>query len=473
MSPARSKNSTANKNRILRRLLIAMLAAIIFSVIYIYRDYIARPGILDSSTIHATDRGNDYITIEWDDVRNTESYALYYKPKEAGNKEWRRIDINSDTTEALSATIDGLEEGTEYCFILRPDSEDRTGFSTDEVVFATRMPQTIEIAKTTYTKLTSSKKFLIDARAETPLTYISEDETIAKVDPESGKVTIKGEGNVTINISAAENDEYSAAEGEVSIHVIAAEPTSASGAALRVIYHLDQNNCEAIKSVIGSGSVQVPQGLAYTGDKYIISYGSASSQRIISFDIEGDGKSVSNPSIDLGHPNGFTYSDLTGLCYCVKGWTGRCVTYSPESGAYGTITLPYGCSGIGYDRDKKLMYTSSRTAMLAYSVENGFAVYNRTGVVKHGGKVYTQDCGGHAGIMMHCLSGSSKHGTNYIDLYDMINERYLGTISCDLSEVESCIVDDEGYLEILANTSAKTDYIWKTDINIEDIGEGL
>ena len=111
--------------------------------------------------------------------------------------------------------------------------------------------------------------------------------------------------------------------------------------------------------------------------------------------------------------------------------------------------------------------------MVAYDISKGYEVVNVTGVVKHSEYTYTQDCGGHAGVMMRCLSGSDKHGINYIDLYDMKNGKYLGSFSCDLSEVESAIVDDEGYLEILSNNSGGTDYIWKTDINIETIGESL
>ena len=86
----------------------------------------------------------------------------------------------------------------------------------------------------------------------------------------------------------------------------------------------------------------------------------------------------------------------------------------------------------------------------------------------------TQDIGGHAGIMLRCLSPNGrKHGINYIDLYDMRNGTYLGSLSCDLSAVESAIVDDEGYLEILANNTKGVDYIWKTDLNIETLAEGL
>ena len=55
----------------------------------------------------------------------------------------------------------------------------------------------------------------------------------------------------------------------------------------------------------------------------------------------------------------------------------------------------------------------------------------------------------------------------------MKNGMYLGTFTCDLSEVESCIVDDDGFLEILANNSSNVDYIWKTNLNIETLGQGL
>lgn len=228
-----------------------------------------------------------------------------------------------------------------------------------------------------------------------------------------------------------------------------------------------------VKVITGAGGAVVPQGLAYTGDKYIVSYGMGSPNRVVSFDVDGDGKSVSVPSVSMGHPNGFTYADENGLCYCAKGWTSKVYTYEPTSDRYGSVNLSYGCSGIGYDRKENLLYTCSRTAMVAYDISDGYSIKYRCGVVNHGGKVYTQDCGGHAGIMFRCLSGSSKHGTNYIDLYDMKNGRYLGTFTCDLSEVESCIVDKDGFLEILANNSSNADYIWKTNINVNSLGSGL
>ena len=86
----------------------------------------------------------------------------------------------------------------------------------------------------------------------------------------------------------------------------------------------------------------------------------------------------------------------------------------------------------------------------------------------------TQDIGGHGGIMLRCLSpNGNKHGINYIDLYDMRNGTYLGSFSCDLSEVESAIVNKDGFLEILANNTSGEDYIWRTDVNIETLAEGI
>jgi hypothetical protein len=158
----------------------------------------------------------------------------------------------------------------------------------------------------------------------------------------------------------------------------------------------------------------------------------------------------------------------------VQGWSGRTVVYSTKKEKWGTMTLPYGCSGIGYDRERKLLFTSSRTAMVAYTLKKeGWTVKYRTGVVRHRGKVYTQDCGGYGGIMLHCMSGSSKHGINYIDMYDMIHGKYLGSFACELSEVESVIVDNDGYMQILANNTSGHDYIWRTGINIADIAAGI
>ncbi len=462
-----------------------MLALTAFVV---YRDYQSRPGLFETTSLKAVERGSDHITLEWNKVRNVEKYVLFYKQKGRQYKDWSRLalDNNEVTEEAaestkkaknketvrVSADVEDLEEGTRYVFMVRPDSDERKGFLTGGKSFETRRTQKVK-ARDEIMKLSCSKPFKLSAKAETPVQIESEDPEIAEIDKDTGKVVIKRGGSVNLKLTAVEDKNYVSASKKVKLRIIESTPVNSGGAKAYTIYHVNSENCEVVKSISGAGSAVVPQSFGYTGDKYIVAYGMSGSQRIVTFDVKGDGKSVSVPGVALGHPNGFCYSDSTGLCYCVKGWSGRCVTYNPESGNYGVITLPVGCSGIAYDRKDNKFYTSSRTSMVSFSGDGNFSRVLSTGVVSHYGHTYTQDCGGHAGIMMRCLSGSNKHGINYVDLYDMRHGKYLGSISCDLSEVESAVCDKDGYMLLLCNTSDGVDYIWKTDINIEDIGEGL
>ena len=478
---AGTKSNTRKRRR--KKLFILEIALFVLTAftlgVVIYKDYHERPGIMERDSLTASARGTSSITLEWAEVRNTDTYTLEYREKGSGD-DWESVTVESgladdaeaDETATLTKKIKGLKEGTKYSFVIRADNKDRKGFETKPKTFSTRKSQEIE-AHDYITKLTASDDFKVSAEAETNMRYAVSDESVATVDESSGKVSIQGAGTATITVKAVETDDYAGAEKEIELTVYDSEPVNASGASARAIAYLGADDCEEIKSIIGEGSIHCPQGLAYTGDKYVITYGDSSAQRIVSYDAEGDGRSVSVPAIGLGHPNGFTYCGETGLCYSVRGWSSKSVTYSPETGEYGTANLSYGCSGIAYDRIDKVFYTSSRTAMRVYSGDGNFSHQKAVRVVKHSGYVNTQDCGGHAGILFCCFSGSSKHGTNYIDLYNMRNGTYLGSVQCELSEVESAVADDDGYLVIMSNYSSSTDYIWRTKINIEDLAEGL
>ena len=451
---------------------VMLIVMLLLTIAFIWHDYNERPGILERSSLKATDADLDTISLEWKGTRNTDSYTVYYKIKGESPLGWHKVRIKNKKGSKDSVTLKNLKEGTEYGVIVRADNDERTGFSTKEKYFRTKTAQHLE-CKDHYTKLTCSRDFDLGIKAETKLSYSSSDESVVKV-TKKGVLQIKGSGTAKISVKAAESKLYMGDETETEIEVIGTSPVSAGGASAHIIYSIGPENCEVVKSVAGAGGASVPQAFGYTGEKYIIAYGMSDTQRIISFDRDGTGKSVSVPGVALGHPNGFCYANSNKTCYCVKGWSGRAVTYKPETGEYSAITFPVAASGIGYDRAEDRIYTCSRTNMVSYSIdENGYTIQNRCGVVKHSGHTYTQDCGGHAGIMMRCLSGSDKHGTNYVDLYDMKHGEYLGTIACNLSEVESATVDDEGYMLILSNTSSSTDNIWKTPINIEDIGAGL
>ena len=528
----RRRGKNKKQLRKIVRIEAAFLAVLVIALgIFLYKDYHERPGFLERESITAVERTTDTIVLEWDKVRNTDTYNLYYKPKDDKNADWTKVSEESDEIETLTVPapneeeeqegqteavemqpaeegekpaltepaeaeepepaeaaeepaeaaedseetvervrmeVSGLDEGTTYGFVIRADSEERDGFSTKVKYFNTKASQEVK-SPDKIIKLRGSKDFDLGAEASTPITYKSSNKEVLTVDKETGTITIKGSGKATITAIAEETESYVGAKKKTEITVLNSTPVDAGGASAYVIMDLDAENCTVVKAVTGSGSIHVPQGIGYSGDNYYIAYGDSSRQRIITFAAEGDDKYISTPGINLGHPNGFCYSDETGLCYSVRGWSGRCVTYSPESGVYSSFMLSHGCSGIGYDREEKVFYTSSRTAMRMLSGDGNFATLHSCGTVSHSGKVYTQDCGGGSGIMFHCISGSNKHGTNYIDIYNMYEGTYLGSLRCDLSEVESCFVDDEGFLEILANNSSREDYIWKTPIKPADL----
>ena len=493
---------------------VLVMAMFTLAVTLAFNHYRIYPGKVDTESMSSPGRGSDFIVVSWDDTHSTEVYKVWYKEigpageedeteeaeEAASEPEKNEESLNTEDqdtekqdaenqdaekeavviddswtaleTDVPEITVRELKPDTSYSFIVRADSKENEGTATEPRSFSTKRTQKIKVSKK-ITKFTFSKPFRLKVSAETDVMYETSDPDVAVVNPETDEIEIVGAGDTEITVTAKSSTQFESASKTVDLKVIESTPVSAGGASPRYIYHLDPDNCEIVKSITGAGGAVIPQGLGYSGDKYIVSYGMGSPNRIISFDVDGDGKSVSVPTVSLGHPNGFTYADENGRCYIAKGWTSKVYTYEPTSDTYGSVNLSYGCSGIGYDRKEKLLYTCSRTVMAAYDISNGYSLEYRCGVVKHGGNLATQDCGGHAGIMFRCLSGSNKHGTNYIDLYDMKNGRYLGTITCELSEVESCIVDKDGFLEILANNTNSVDYIWKTDINVDTLGEGL
>jgi hypothetical protein len=45
----------------------------------------------------------------------------------------------------------------------------------------------------------------------------------------------------------------------------------------------------------------------------------------------------------------------------------------------------------------------------------------------------------------------------------------MGTIETELDELEGAIIDDNGFIQLLSNTTTTTDYIWKTPLNVYDL----
>lgn len=448
-----------------------LLALLLVFVVVAIKNYSQRVEILREKDVKVVERTASDIQLNWKAHDKIEKYIVYYKRTGNEYTKWHKNTYdNTSNQEQIECDIADLKEGTLYSVVIKTHNDIDKEFKSNVMRFSTKKKQKIKAQKA-ITTITSAKKINIDAEAKTKIKYKSENKNVITVNEKTGKAKIKKSGTAVVKLTAEEDNDYVKATKKIKITVL--DIKTKKDTSVHIAYSLNSNNCKVVKKISGSGSIQIPQGLGYTGKKYIVAYGMSGSQRIISFEVKGKGKSVSVPKIALGHPNGFTYSKKTGLCYCVKGWSSGAVTYNPKTGKYGRMSFSYGCSGVAYDRKDECFYTSARNAIRKYSGDGKYKHQKMASVARHSGKVYTQDCGGHAGIAFHCLSGASKHGTNYIDLYDMRKGQYIGTLKCELSEVESAIVDKDGYLEILSNRTSSTDYIYKTPINIEQLAEEL
>lgn len=427
----------------LKVLTVLFLLALAAAALTVYRDYKARPGFLEK--IWISERGADYVTVEWEKVRNVNKYVVMYDGK--------TIEVSGRKKGVI---IHGLTEDTEYEFSVRADSKKRKGFETLTQKAKTKKKQHITGAE-------KQMKFAnrpVDLKqtAETPVTYKPGNGYTVT---EDNKVVFTKAGAITVTAETGATEEYAAESKEIKVEVLDAVSVEAEGATPHVFYKLNRDNCECVWKVRGEKKIRTPQSFDYFDGKYIIAYiQGETDQRIITF---GNSEVVYEPERDLGHANGLTMKN--GLCYIVKGGGRECITFDPKNNKYNSFILPRFASGIAYDRTNDMFYTSQRRGMTTY--DSKFNVVRTVGRVARKTKYYYQDCGAYGGIMMHCVSGENYRGTNYIDFYDMINGKYMGTIECQLSEVESLFVDEEGYIELLSNTTDKVDRIWKTPINMK------
>ena len=242
-----------------------------------------------------------------------------------------------------------------------------------------------------------------------------------------------------------------------------------NGGKARVVYTFTESNCKKLFSIKGYGNAVVPQGFTYTGKKYYIVYGMNPAQAIVTYSSSGKRLSASKFAFNIGHPNGITYDPATKMCYIFKGNQKRIYTWDPASGKYGKSSTPYSSSGIAYDNATKLLYASSHTGIRAYSADGRFTHQKLFSRCSHGIFHYIQDCGAGEGFIFHGISGANKKKTNYVDVYRAADSAYLGSIKITIGEIESAVVGSDGYLQLLINSPGKTDYIWKTPLNVREL----
>ncbi len=431
----------------LKVLLILLVIAIIGAGITIYRDFQARPGFLEK--IWIADRGADSITIAWERPRNVHKFVITYNGK--------RLEVSG---KRKGVKITGLTEDTEYKFTVRADSKQREGFEALEEKARTKKTQIIK-GETKQTRF-ANRPVDLKQTAETELTYAPGNGYQVT---EEGKIIFTKGGKITVKAEAAATEEYAAATKKIHVEVLDTFNTDADGAKQHIFYKLDSGNCKRLRSITGTKKQTTPQAFIYTKGQYYVTYvNKENDQRLVRF---GDKKKTFKPKADLGHANGLTIAD--GVCYSVSGADNVCIIFDPPNSNYFAFDMAYDASGIAYDEISKKFFTSSRDELVAY--DGNFSVVNHVGRVKRKGKFYVQDCAAYSDILMQGVSGKDAKGTNYIDFYDMEESKYLGSIECELGEVESLLVNEEGYIEVLSNVKGTTDIIWKTPINMKKLCE--
>ena len=305
MIKRRLLSGPARLKKIVRILLITDAVLLVAAGLSMYRHYTSYPGTVEKASMRAADNGRDYIQLSWDEARNADSYHVFYKLRGKAGADGADAKEQDGWTERVTTKrtvrIKKLKEGTSYYFAVRADKGKNKGKLSGARILSTQRKQTVK-AEDNIIMFTDSEPLNLETSANTALSFTSSDPDVVKVDEKTGALTAGETGTADITIKASESAEFAGAEKTVEVRVLDAHPVSISSSSVRIIYYLDFDNVETMFGVSGDGGAVAPQGLAYTGDKYMMTFGSSGPTRIITYNEDGSGKSVEVPSISLGHP---------------------------------------------------------------------------------------------------------------------------------------------------------------------------
>ena len=107
---------------------------------------------------------------------------------------------------------------TGYFFETITPIADTTYYAIWQSTGVEKQDQSIDCASSAYAKTYGAKPFSLNAKAETALSYASDNTSVVEVSAD-GTVTIKGAGKATITITAEETDNYKSATATVEITV--------------------------------------------------------------------------------------------------------------------------------------------------------------------------------------------------------------------------------------------------------------
>lgn len=448
MKHSKPVNRRHKQKKILKALLILLAITLVVAAETIYRDFQARPGFLEK--IWIDERGSDYITVAWEKPRNVYRYVVTYNDK-----------VRHVAGVHSKVKLTELEENTDYIISVRADSRSRQGFETLTESARTKNNQKIKGLK----EQVKFANYPVDLKqtAETDISYSSDNKHMVVTE---GLVKFTRPGKYLVTAKAEETNDYAEETETIKVTVLDTVNVDVDKATPHIFYTLNEKNCERVRSVKGVKEGIYPQSFTYNDGNYVVLYTvkGDKSQRIIKF---GGKKTVIKPKAFLGHCNGMTIAD--DRYYMVRGDGSEGVSFDLSAKDFKTFKLPNDASGIAYDESKELFYTTQRNVMATY--DKNFNEISSCNRIHRNYIHYSQDCGAYNGILMHCVFVTSYPITNFIDFYDMENQKYLGSIECQINEVESIIVDEDGYIQLLCNTRHTTDYIWKTPINIKMLTE--
>jgi len=244
-------------------------------------------------------------------------------------------------------------------------------------------------------------------------------------------------------------------------------PTRGGGA--RYVDVLNGDNCSIHFGVNGYLGISTPQGLAFTGKKYYVLYGNYIGQRIVTYSATGERLDATKFKFAIGHPNGITWDPETGLCYIFKGHKTRMYTWNPKTNKFKKTRSPYVASGGAYDKSTKQLYASSKSQLYVYDGDGSFRLQKIFERCWPGISHSAQDCGAGGGFLFHGISGKNYRTTNFLDVYRTEDGAYLGSLKVKLGEIESIVVGNDGYVQLLINVPGKTDVIFKTPLNVNEL----
>lgn len=227
----------------------------------------------------------------------------------------------------------------------------------------------------------------------------------------------------------------------------------------------------------GLGTYRTPQSMAIADGNSIIvtcSHTAAKNKaKLYRFEQRGNKykltKSKEAPS--ARHGNGTTFCDADGKVYVVRASTGggdrHIITKvnANLSGSISTTKLSVTAANIGYDPATQkfiVMHAKggARLQVFNSNLKDRKAYTLRTRSTS--GKF--QDCCAWHGAAFGCTMN-----TNNIDIYNLTNGDYLGTIKISrASELESCCIDSEGHLYLLYNKRSSGIFVYKTKDTIQN-----